>query len=95
MMCYNINFSSCSYLWRHKYSQAISKHYRRFDVFEEGLANMVAGKYDNASIIRQLEFYKNEGLTPYSAAKLPIESGMNSCLSLFTSKLTNQTFRRL
>nr|CAD1822210.1 unnamed protein product [Ananas comosus var. bracteatus] len=31
------------YLWRHKYSQAISKHYRRFDVFEEGLANMVAG----------------------------------------------------
>ncbi|KAK6917565.1 Protein of unknown function DUF616, partial [Dillenia turbinata] len=51
-----------------------ARHYRRFDVFVEAEANKVAGKYDNASIDMQIEFYKSEGLTPYSEAKLPITS---------------------
>lgn len=55
---------------------AISKHYKRFDVFEEAEANKAAGKYDNESINAQVEFYRQEGLTPYSIAKLPIVSGM-------------------
>ncbi|OIW21110.1 hypothetical protein TanjilG_29362 [Lupinus angustifolius] len=53
---------------------AISKHYKRFDVFMEAEANKVAGKYDNASIDFQVDFYKNEGLTPYTEAKLPLIS---------------------
>jgi hypothetical protein len=44
-------------------------------VFEEAEANKAAGKYDNASIDYQIEFYRNEGLTHYSSAKLPITSG--------------------
>lgn len=56
-------------------SFAISRHYRRFDVFEEAEANKAGGKYDNASIDNQIEFYKREGLTHYSSAKLPITSG--------------------
>lgn len=62
------------FLWRHNATFAISKHYRRFDVFEEAEANKAAGKYDNASIDYQIDFYRNEGLTPYSEAKLPIIS---------------------
>ncbi|XP_058095400.1 probable hexosyltransferase MUCI70 [Magnolia sinica] len=62
------------FLWRQKASFAISRHYRRFDVFEEAEANKAAGKYDNASIDYQIEFYKREGLTRYSPAKLPITS---------------------
>ncbi|KAJ4916749.1 hypothetical protein Rs2_02299 [Raphanus sativus] len=62
------------FLWRKNATFAISKHYRRFDVFVEAEANKAAGKYDNASIDFQVEFYKNEGLTPYSVAKLPITS---------------------
>jgi hypothetical protein len=44
-------------------------------VFEEAEANKAAGKYGNASIDYQIEFYKNEGLTHYSPARLPITSG--------------------
>lgn len=44
-------------------------------MFEEAEANRAAGKYDNTSINYQMEFYKKEGLTPYSASKLPITSG--------------------
>ncbi|CAL9062827.1 unnamed protein product [Musa banksii] len=62
------------FLWRKNYTLAISRHYRRFDVFEEAEANKAAGKYDNASIDYQIEFYKKEGLTPYSSSKLPITS---------------------
>ncbi|MQM08847.1 hypothetical protein Taro_041702 [Colocasia esculenta] len=62
------------FLWRKNATFAISRHYRRFDVFEEAEANKAAGKYDNASIDNQIEFYKNEGLTHYSSAKLPISS---------------------
>ncbi|XP_071697845.1 probable hexosyltransferase MUCI70 [Rutidosis leptorrhynchoides] len=62
------------FLWRNNATFAISKHYRRFDVFEEAEANKAAGKYDNASIDYQIDFYRNEGLTPYSEAKLPIIS---------------------
>ncbi|KAJ0257937.1 hypothetical protein HA466_0087200 [Hirschfeldia incana] len=62
------------FLWRKNATFAISRHYRRFDVFVEAEANKAAGKYDNASIDFQVEFYKNEGLTPYSVAKLPITS---------------------
>lgn len=75
---------------------AISRHYRHFDVFEEAEANKVAGKYDNASIDHQIEFYKKEGLTHYSSAKLPITSGqcmvfarLDSNLSLFNSRQAN------
>ncbi|KAK7327875.1 hypothetical protein VNO77_21968 [Canavalia gladiata] len=60
------------FLWRKNATFAISKHYRRFDVFVEAEANKAAGKYDNASIDFQIEFYKNEGLTPYTEAKLPL-----------------------
>lgn len=62
------------FLWRHNASYAISRHYRRFDVFEEAEANKAGMKYDNSSIDYQIEFYKKEGLTPYTTAKLPITS---------------------
>ncbi|KAG6424382.1 hypothetical protein SASPL_114800 [Salvia splendens] len=62
------------FLWRHNATYAISRHYRRFDVFEEAEANKAGMKYDNTSIDRQIEFYKQEGLTPYTTAKLPITS---------------------
>ncbi|KAI3800399.1 hypothetical protein L1987_28489 [Smallanthus sonchifolius] len=62
------------FLWRENASLAISRHYKRFDVFLEAEANKVAAKYDNASIDFQIDFYKKEGLTPYSSAKLPIRS---------------------
>ncbi|XP_042520569.1 probable hexosyltransferase MUCI70 [Macadamia integrifolia] len=62
------------FLWRKNATFAISRHYRRFDVFDEAEANKAAGKYDNASIDYQVEFYKQEGLTPYTEAKLPITS---------------------
>ncbi|XP_057538427.1 probable hexosyltransferase MUCI70 [Amaranthus tricolor] len=62
------------FLWRQNATFAISRHYKRFDVFEEAEANKVAAKYDNASIDFQINFYKKEGLTPYSVAKLPITS---------------------
>ncbi|KAJ4703487.1 Inner membrane protein oxaA [Melia azedarach] len=62
------------HLWRRNATFAISRHYKRFDVFTEAEANKAAKKYDNASIDFQIEFYKNEGLTPYSVAKLPITS---------------------
>ncbi|KAF8391344.1 hypothetical protein HHK36_023648 [Tetracentron sinense] len=62
------------FLWRNNATFAISRHYRRFDVFEEAEANKAASKYDNASIDYQVEFYKREGLTSYSEAKLPITS---------------------
>ncbi|KAJ8531555.1 hypothetical protein K7X08_026989 [Anisodus acutangulus] len=62
------------FLWRQNASFAISRHYKRFDVFVEAEANKVAAKFDNASIDFQVEFYKKEGMTPYSRAKLPITS---------------------
>ncbi|KAL7142684.1 hypothetical protein ABFS83_08G140200 [Erythranthe nasuta] len=62
------------FLWRKNASFAISRHYKRFDVFVEAEANKAAAKYDNASIDFQIDFYKNEGLTPYSVEKLPITS---------------------
>ncbi|CAL5095858.1 unnamed protein product [Urochloa decumbens] len=62
------------FLWRKNVSFAISRHYRRFDVFEEAEANKAGGKYDNTSIDYQIEFYKREGLTHYSSTKLPITS---------------------
>ncbi|XP_051136019.1 probable hexosyltransferase MUCI70 [Andrographis paniculata] len=62
------------FLWRKNATFAISRHYRRFDVFEEAEANKAGGKYDNISIDYQVEFYRKEGLTPYTIAKLPITS---------------------
>ncbi|KAL2496410.1 hypothetical protein Fot_40167 [Forsythia ovata] len=62
------------FLWRQNATFAISRHYRRFDVYEEAEANKAAGKYSNFSIDYQIKFYEKEGLTPYSAAKLPITS---------------------
>ncbi|KAK7319687.1 hypothetical protein RJT34_04411 [Clitoria ternatea] len=62
------------FLWRKNATFAISKHYKRFDVFVEAEANKAAKKYDNASIDFQIEFYKKEGLTPYSEAKFPLIS---------------------
>lgn len=62
------------FLWRRNVSFAISRHYRRFDVFEEAEANKAAGKYENSSIDHQIGFYKEEGLTHYSELKLPITS---------------------
>ncbi|KAJ8761466.1 hypothetical protein K2173_001599 [Erythroxylum novogranatense] len=62
------------HLWRKNATFAISRHYRRFDVFVEAEANKAAGKYDNSSIDFQIEFYKGEGLTPFSSSKFPITS---------------------
>ncbi|KAK1378742.1 Strawberry notch protein [Heracleum sosnowskyi] len=62
------------FLWRKNASFAISRHYRRFDVFVEAEANKAASKYDNASIDFQVDFYRREGLTPYSEVKLPVTS---------------------
>ncbi|KAJ9153585.1 hypothetical protein P3X46_027011 [Hevea brasiliensis] len=62
------------FLWSQNANFAISRHYRRFDVFEEAEANKAAGKYDNTSIDYQIEFYIREGLTPYTNAKFPITS---------------------
>ncbi|OIW11538.1 hypothetical protein TanjilG_26904 [Lupinus angustifolius] len=63
------------FLWRTNATFAISRHYRRFDVFVEAEANKVAGKYENASIDHQIQFYQHhDGLTHYSKAKLPITS---------------------
>lgn len=63
------------FLWRPNATFAISRHYRRFDVFVEAEANKAAGKYENASIDRQIQFYQyHDGLTHYSKDKLPITS---------------------
>ncbi|ESW21454.1 hypothetical protein PHAVU_005G072000 [Phaseolus vulgaris] len=63
------------FLWRPNATFAISRHYRRFDVFVEAEANKVAGKYENGSIDNQIQFYKvYDGLTHYSRDKLPITS---------------------
>ncbi|KAJ8761692.1 hypothetical protein K2173_004468 [Erythroxylum novogranatense] len=62
------------HLWRKNATFAISRHYKRFDVFTEAEANKAAGKYANSSIDFQIEFYRREGLTPFSAAKFPITS---------------------
>ncbi|KAL2455315.1 hypothetical protein Fot_45492 [Forsythia ovata] len=62
------------FLWRKNASFAISRHYKRFDVFVEAEANKAAGKYENASIDFQIDFYKKEGLTPFSTDKFPITS---------------------
>ncbi|XP_027342229.1 uncharacterized protein LOC113855013 [Abrus precatorius] len=63
------------FLWRPNATFAISRHYRRFDVFVEAEANKAAGKYENASIDRQIQFYQyHDGLTHYSKYKLPITS---------------------
>lgn len=69
------------FLWRQNATFAISRHYKRFDVFVEAEANKAAGKYDNSSIDFQILFYKNEGLQPYSLDKLPITSDIpEGCL---------------
>ncbi|CAH1450947.1 unnamed protein product [Lactuca virosa] len=51
------------FLWRENASFAISRHYKRFDVFLEAKANKAARKYNNASIDFQTDFYKREDLT--------------------------------
>lgn len=73
------------FLWRENATFAISRHYKRFDVFDEAEANKAAGKYDNASIDFQVKFYMQEGLTHYSLSKLPITSGKCRVLFLFLS----------
>ncbi|XLT05306.1 hypothetical protein HN51_044055, partial [Arachis hypogaea] len=74
------------FLWRPNATFAISRHYRRFDVFVEAEANKAAGKYENSSIDHQVQFYKyHDGLTHYSKDKLPITSGRNN-VDRFTSR---------
>ncbi|KAF6156056.1 hypothetical protein GIB67_010980 [Kingdonia uniflora] len=51
----------------------------RYSIWIDGKLELIeltkaTGKYSNASIDNQVEFYKREGLTPYSEAKLPITS---------------------
>lgn len=81
-------FHYLRFLWRQNATFAISRHYRRFDVFEEAEANKAAGKYDNVSIDHQIDFYKKEGLTAYSEAKLPITSGGCDLHLVFICPLT-------
>lgn len=86
-------FTLLRFLWRQNANFAISRHYRRFDVFEEAEANKAAGKYDNASIDYQIDFYKKEGLTPYSRAKLPITSGMCMIIHKYACQFFYSIFR--
>ncbi|KAF6174272.1 hypothetical protein GIB67_028017 [Kingdonia uniflora] len=58
---------------RNNASFAISRHYRRFYVFKEVEANKLLGN-TTMPPLNQVEFYKREGLTPNSEAKLPITS---------------------
>jgi hypothetical protein len=81
--CHDFIYLIFRFLWRKNATFAISRHYKRFDVFTEAEANKAAKKYDNASIDFQINFYKSEGLTPYSEAKLPITSGRCKFLFLF------------
>jgi hypothetical protein len=61
------------FLWRKNINFAISEHYKRFDVFEEALANKAAKKYDNMSIDTQINFYhQTEGLLSYCQKKHPV-----------------------
>lgn len=62
------------FLWRGNHVFAISQHYKRLDVFEEAQANKAAGKYDNASIDAQVNFYQKGGLKPYNKVKSPFPS---------------------
>ncbi|XP_030931843.1 uncharacterized protein LOC115957677 isoform X2 [Quercus lobata] len=63
------------FLWRENANIAISRHYKRYDVFVEAEANKNAGKFDNASIDYQIDFYRREeNLTAYNESKLPITS---------------------
>lgn len=63
-------------------------------MLEEAEANKAAGKYENTSIDYQIEFYRSEGLTPYSLAKLPITSGRCAVYSVmfYTSKIVMLVF---
>ncbi|XP_038685520.1 uncharacterized protein LOC119985326 [Tripterygium wilfordii] len=91
------------FLCRQHATFAISIHYIRFDVFEEAEANKAAGKYENSSIDYQIDFYKEEGLTPYSEAKRPIPSDVpegctlirehNPCTNLFSCLWFNEVDR--
>lgn len=82
-----LNLNIVRFLWRQNANFAISKHYRRYDVFEEAEANRAAGKYDNSSINEQVDFYIKEGLQPYSEAKLPITSGRSFHVCALICKL--------
>lgn len=62
-------------------------------MFLEAEANKAAGKYDNASIDFQIDFYKEEGLTPYSSAKLPITSGTRLSFPFFLVILISLRFK--
>lgn len=82
-----LNLNIVRFLWRQNANFAISKHYRRYDVFEEAEANRAAGKYDNSSINEQVDFYIKEGLQPYSEAKFPITSGRSFHVCALICKL--------
>ncbi|KAH7315082.1 hypothetical protein KP509_21G033000 [Ceratopteris richardii] len=62
------------FLWRQNQTFAISQHYRRLDLFEEAEANKAAGKYDNASIDAQIEFYQREGIKHFNMSMSPFRS---------------------
>lgn len=62
------------FLWRQNHTFAISQHYKRLDVFEEAEANKAAGKYDNASIDAQINFYWMEGIRQFDISKSPFRS---------------------
>ena len=73
---FNIFQYIARFLWRENANIAISRHYKRYDVFVEAEANKNAGKFDNASIDYQIDFYRREeNLTAYNESKLPITSG--------------------
>lgn len=81
---------SSRFLWRPNATFAISRHYRRFDVFVEAEANKVAGKYENASIDHQIQFYQyHDGLTHYTRAKLPITSGKKYNFDIYMPACAN------
>ncbi|KAJ7948656.1 Inner membrane protein oxaA [Quillaja saponaria] len=61
------------FLWRPNATFAISRHYKRFDVFEEAEANKAAGKYNNATIDRQIQFYEQ------CPRRLCYHKGAHSC----------------
>ncbi|MCO5554086.1 hypothetical protein L7F22_007612 [Adiantum nelumboides] len=62
------------FLWRQNQTFTISQHYKRLDVFEEAEANKAAGKYENASIDAQVDFYRREGMTHFDMSSSPFRS---------------------
>ncbi|KAG0604579.1 hypothetical protein M758_10G181500 [Ceratodon purpureus] len=62
------------YLWRENQSFAIAQHKHHRSVYEEADACKRRKRYARPLIDKHMEVYRNEGLQPWSEAKLPVQS---------------------